>query len=441
MSVKDAGLAEAARLLAQRRWAEAEKLCLRLLDRDGSAAEVWHLLGLVVFASGRVDEAAGLLGRAVELDPVYSRAHNNLGHIARRQGRWETALESHLTAVRLNPLSREYTRNLLAAAKGLVNIRTDEEMEHALTGGNTGDEEKEDHQPVDRTFSVVTCSINDKNFNRLSDNYRKIIPGDRLEIIRIDNARSLAEGYNRGFKRASGSIVIFCHDDLEIIDGDLARVIVLGLAKFDLVGAAGTTRLVGPGWIGAGWPHIHGLIVHHRPNGYSVDLYGPLQRTIPEIQALDGLFLAGERELFQNLPFDEQNFDHFHLYDIDLSYQAYQRGCRIAVLNDLGLIHRSGGRFDQNWNLQARRFMTKYQGHFTVSPPGKPTWAKAVFRDRTKALIFQKALASLMTGDRKGLEKGGISSRPGTPTATGLDQAGNRAVQKQCNPRETEAKK
>ena len=281
MSVKDAGLAEAARLLAQRRWAEAEKLCFRLLDRDGSAAEVCHLLGLLVFASGRVDEAAGLFGRAVELDPAYSRAHNNLGHIARRLGRLETALESHLTAVRLNPLSREYTRNLLAAVEGLVNIRTDEEMEHALTGGNTGDEEKEDHQPVDRTFSVVTCSINDKNFNRLSDNYRKIIPGDRLEIIRIDNARSLAEGYNRGFKRASGSIVIFCHDDLEIIAGDLARVIVLGLAKFDLVGAAGTTRLVGPGWIGAGWPHIHGLIVHHRPNGYSVDLYGPAPKDHP----------------------------------------------------------------------------------------------------------------------------------------------------------------
>jgi len=35
--------------------------------------------------------------------------------------------------------------------------------------------------------------------------------------VRIPDARSLAEGYNRGLRRARGDLLLFSHDDVRIV--------------------------------------------------------------------------------------------------------------------------------------------------------------------------------------------------------------------------------
>ncbi|MDR1968942.1 MAG: glycosyltransferase family protein, partial [Burkholderiaceae bacterium] len=60
-------------------------------------------------------------------------------------------------------------------------------------------------------------------------------------------------------------------------------------------------------------------------------------------QALDGVFLAGRRAVFERLPFDEQTFDGFHFYDLDLSYRAHRAGLACAAVLDMVIWHRSGG--------------------------------------------------------------------------------------------------
>ena len=102
--------------------------------------------------------------------------------------------------------------------------------------------------------SIVICSIDAGKFERVCANYRRLYAATPIEIIGIHDARSLAEGYNRGIARAQAPQLILSHDDIEILSGDFAARVERHLGRFDLIGVAGTTRLIEGRWAGAGDP-------------------------------------------------------------------------------------------------------------------------------------------------------------------------------------------
>lgn len=67
------------------------------------------------------------------------------------------------------------------------------------------------------------------------------------------------------------------------------------------------------------------------------------------IQALDGCFMAARREVLAEVPFDEQSFPGWHLYDVDFSLSAWPTGFGVAVCADLLVIHQSRGGYDAPW--------------------------------------------------------------------------------------------
>ncbi|MEO8306071.1 MAG: glycosyltransferase [Betaproteobacteria bacterium] len=213
--------------------------------------------------------------------------------------------------------------------------------------------------------SIVICSIDAAKFARVTDNYRVLYGPREIEIIGIHDARSLAEGYNRGIAQARFDHIILSHDDIEILTTDFAERLDQHLAQFDLIGVAGTTRLVTGKWELAGDPHVFVLIsTPNRETGQYVTVLqggGPL--VVPRIQALDGVFMAMRRAVAVSIPFDEAAFDHFHLYDLDFSFRAYQMGFALAVCRDLVLIHQSMGTFDDVWQKYRRRFEDKHRAH------------------------------------------------------------------------------
>ena len=213
------------------------------------------------------------------------------------------------------------------------------------------------------TVSVVICSIDAAKFARVTANYRSLFGSRELEIIGIHDARSLAEGYNRGIARSNGALVILSHDDIEILTPDFAERIDRHLGEFDLVGVAGTTRLVTGKWESAGDPYAFVLISSPVPEqgGYLTVLRGGGSLVVPRIQALDGVFMAMRREVATSIPFDEALFDHFHLYDLDFSFRAYRAGFALAVCRDILVIHQSMGKFDAVWEKYRRRFEAKHR--------------------------------------------------------------------------------
>jgi hypothetical protein len=213
-----------------------------------------------------------------------------------------------------------------------------------------------------RRVSVIICSIKPERFARVCAHYHALFADVPHEIVGIHDASSLCEGYNRGAQRAIGDILVFSHDDIEIVTPDFAVKLLSYLDCFDLIGAAGTTQLVGPAWVYSGWPHIHGQVAFHNTvtGKLIVQCYGLNGTCTPNVQAMDGVFLATRREVFERVCFDQFNFDGWHLYDVDFTFSAYLAGYRTAVCHDICLIHDSRGDWGEDWQHYAHAFMGKH---------------------------------------------------------------------------------
>jgi GT2 family glycosyltransferase len=236
-------------------------------------------------------------------------------------------------------------------------------------------------------ISLVTCSNDSARFDAVKQMYDRAMAGAEHEVIRIPDAKSLAEGYNRGIAKARGDIVIFSHDDVEVISPEFPLRIARHLENFDLIGVAGTTRLVAPSWVLAGYPYIFGQVVHtSRTGAWSVSIYNAPRPSIGGIQALDGLFMAARRELLNRVKFDEVTFDGWHHYDLDFSYAAYSAGFKIGVACDIAILHHSRGKYDAAWDSYSERFRLKWMPDLKPNPVPTMVWTTLYLNTRADCL-------------------------------------------------------
>jgi hypothetical protein len=211
-----------------------------------------------------------------------------------------------------------------------------------------------------RPISIVTCSNDDPQFAAMAASYATALADWPHDMVRIADARSLAEGYNRGAAAAGGEILIFTHDDVEILAGDFGHRLARRLAECDILGIAGATRATGPAWPYAGWPFLHGAVIYPDGSGYRVTAYSRKVPLARGIRVMDGVFLAMDRRLALQIGWDEETCDGFHGYDVDFTLRAAQAGMRLAVASDLGIVHRSSGSFDDRWESTARKLVARH---------------------------------------------------------------------------------
>ena len=213
-----------------------------------------------------------------------------------------------------------------------------------------------------RKISAIVCSIRPQYFANIERKLNEQFARHDFELIGIHDAKSLCEAYNRGAVQAAGDILIFCHDDIDLLQADFGERFLRHLESHDVVGVAGSSRLVDADWGHGGPPHVHGQIVH-KPPGQEDYLYfcaGLQAPVVEKIQALDGVFFGMRREVWETVRFDEASFDGFHIYDIDFTYRAHLAGYRLAVPMDLLLIHFSLGGYDLKWQAGNLKFLRKF---------------------------------------------------------------------------------
>jgi hypothetical protein len=101
-------------------------------------------------------------------------------------------------------------------------------------------------------FSIIVCSHRPTRAAFIRQHYEALFASTPHEVVIIPDARSLCEGYERGLRRSCGDLLIFSHDDIEFVTRDVAGRIAQHLARFDLIGIAGTTKLLDGRWNSAG---------------------------------------------------------------------------------------------------------------------------------------------------------------------------------------------
>ncbi|MGH8675332.1 MAG: glycosyltransferase [Burkholderiales bacterium] len=326
--------------------------------------------GSAAFRAGRYAESAACAERAIALEPDLAALHFLLGSARLELRDFAGADAAFATCLALRPryptvLYAQARAAVARARAGLMKAR-----QPALLARDPADR---------RRVSLVICSIHPERFDAVCANYRALLHDVPHEIIGIHDARSLCEGYNRGIRRASGEILVLSHDDVVMVTPDFAAKLLAHLTSHDLIGVAGTTRLIAGNWIDAGWPHLHGQIGSHisKPGSLMVTAYQIRGATVPHAQALDGAFLAMRREVAERVTFDERTFDGWHLYDLDFVFSAHLAGLRTAVCNDLCLIHNSIGAYAEKWDYYVQRFVAKHRDRLQKgekAPPAEAFW-------------------------------------------------------------------
>lgn len=298
-----------------------------------------------------------------------------------RQGQFEKGIGYFKEAIRSAPEAVEFHQWLFSAMLAWAQLQP----------------EMPEPQAPERTslpfFSVVVCSNNPQKFLRLKQNIESLIPESHLEIVLVSDARNMGEGYNRGARQASGDILIFCHDDIELLTPDIGYRLADRLDEYDLLGVAGSTWLRDAKWSSAGLPYARGQVVHEltgRP-GFTYSVFGLDDATSGGIQVLDGLFLAMRRDFWAENLFDE-GYDGFHLYDVDLSFRCYLAGHRVGVCNDILIEHRSLGHYDESWKRAANRFAARFGDRLENHPDGIIVCSNFRLNDREQVFHLFRAL-------------------------------------------------
>ncbi|MBN1984361.1 MAG: hypothetical protein JW795_22745 [Chitinivibrionales bacterium] len=185
-------------------------------------------------------------------------------------------------------------------------------------------------------------------------------------------AMGLCRVYNRGVSESPGDICVFMHEDAFFMERGWGQTIV---NKFNtdptlgMLGVAGTQYLSAelPFWPHAGRPFIRGHVIHDLDHGkrFFMTIFSRDTADV-EVVAVDGLFFAIRKKLFQTIRFDEETFDGFHFYDLDIGMQV-RLSQRISVTWDIVIKHCSEGSFDHHWKKYASRFTAKWSSHLPAT--------------------------------------------------------------------------
>ena len=353
--------------------ARALEAARRLLEADPSDVNALHVAGL---ASARLGDAAGaldLLARATALAPATLPLWLSRGKLLDEAGRPGEAREAFVRAARLDPASyhahlelglldaklarvREAARSLLRAWRLRAgDVHAPRELFDLLLGhpGEFAAAPAPLPAPTDRpAVSVVMCSVDPAKFAAASASFARAFGGWDHEIV------------------------VFSHDDVEILSADLGGALARAVERADVVGVIGTAKLTGPAWGWAGREPARGRIVQPAREGEGWELlaFGAPCALEAGLEALDGVFLAARRGQAISVGFDEAAFDGFHLYDLDFTYRAARQGLRVAVTPEILLRHDSHGSFDGPWKAYAQKFVAKFPG---LAGPSKPDFAPA----------------------------------------------------------------
>jgi hypothetical protein len=351
-----------------------------------AAAQPFIARGNELRGAGRVEDAIASYRKAVEIAPDAGAGHYNLG-IALRQARaWRDAVLAFREAARCDPRDFDAVQNVVTTIATAVEGAAPTLFPRQARRTSRGT------QPV----SIVMCSATPARLEAALRGFRAALGAREHEFVVIPDARSLTEGYTRGLAKSRHGIVVFSHDDVELMSGGPFEALDRALEGNDVVGIAGARLVTGPAVMWSGHPHLGGFVAlpdAQAPESMVAWVYSLECGVLAGMQSLDGMFLAARREAALAIGWDTATFDGFHFYDLDFTYRAHLAGLRVALTTDISALHMSDGSFDASWQRHAARFVAKFPA--MSAPHGANHSYRARLGSRENTLRFFEEIRGL----------------------------------------------
>ncbi len=204
-------------------------------------------------------------------------------------------------------------------------------------------------------ISIIICSINEHLRNNIIKNIAATI-GVEHELLIVNNSinKGICKVYNDTLVVTKYNLVCFVHEDVIFHTNNWGIQLEFLLSKKDtgLVGVSGTTYKSN---YPAPWTcceksfYRNNTLQHfHGSKKVVASNYFPIGMEFCEVAVLDGVFLAGRKEIFTMFKFDDSLLNGFHGYDIDISL-AVGNEFKLLVTNNILIEHLSEGKFNKKW--------------------------------------------------------------------------------------------
>lgn len=238
----------------------------------------------------------------------------------------------------------------------------------------------------------------------LGDSIKALAP-DRVIVTRDERPFNFSASNNLGVEKASGEILVFLNDDVEVMTGDWLDRIAMHLATpgIAIVGARllfGDGRVQHAGLIARnGW-------LEHRFGGYR---NGPETTLAPleNLSAVTAACLAIERDVFRVAGGFNEEFP-LNFNDVDLCFAVQDMGQRIVLDHEIVLTHhesssREPGISDAEQALFTERWPSRsktdpYDNPNYIGPRAQPIVAPAALLGMRKALGLACPPVRFMSG-------------------------------------------
>lgn len=221
------------------------------------------------------------------------------------------------------------------------------------------------HTTIDDTKIAFVICTNQQTYLEECIKYihNLIVPqGYSIEIIPVEHATSMTQGYNLGMQKTNAKYKVYLHQDVFILNRNFlsdSLQILTNQTKIGMIGMVGTKRLPDNACM---WttPMRTGALRSCVLN--TVDDYFdlPVSQTkgFAPVQAVDGLLIMTQYDI----PWREDLNLGWDFYDISQSLEYTRQGYHIAVpyqsspwvLHDNGFLHLEG------YHTARKKFLTEY---------------------------------------------------------------------------------
>jgi len=216
---------------------------------------------------------------------------------------------------------------------------------------------------------AIICSRSDRPSKALSK-LLKYLDKCKIHYHVSYDALSMFEGYLKGLDELRPNpddIVIFCHDDIEILmDTELFVDTLTNSLKppeVGFVGPAGTTHL----GLDAVWWDMHkrtqglhsGFVFQGQdPATMTPNYFGACRNVV----VLDGLFLAAKKSTLDRIDLKkpDQFKSNWDFYDLYYTLSAYETGFTNKAI-PLLIMHYSNGEMRESWNQNRMAFQKMFR--------------------------------------------------------------------------------
>ncbi|MDE7132448.1 MAG: glycosyltransferase family protein [Lachnospiraceae bacterium] len=186
-----------------------------------------------------------------------------------------------------------------------------------------------------------------------------IVPdGYHIDILTVEDAKSMASGYNEAMQHSEAKYKVYLHHDTFIVYPhflkDILRIFQSD-AEIGMIGVIGAPHIPANGIM---WDEKRYGMIYEQHIYETVMLSNPCTQPLEEVEAIDGLLMITQYDI----AWREDLFDKWDFYDCSQSMEFMRHGYKVVVpkTEEPWCVHDCGFINLKDYNGEREKFVREY---------------------------------------------------------------------------------